>query len=104
MELQEVEKHNGVHTALAEDVSQLLKLMVSASWVGSHSCASKNDCVFCESSVMWHQLALELVEFLSPDHPVTPPDVSKLFPLLSKSPQFILFNKIFCLDDAVIPC
>ncbi|XP_021924860.1 protein unc-79 homolog isoform X4 [Zootermopsis nevadensis] len=74
MELQEVEKHNGVHTSLAEDVSQLLKLMVSSSWVGSHSCASKNDCVFCESSVMWHQLALQLVEFLSPDHPVNPPD------------------------------
>jgi hypothetical protein len=78
MELQGVEKHNGVHTSLSEDVSQLLQVMVSASWVGSHSCASKNDCVFCESNVMWHQLALQLIEFLAPDHPVNPPDVSNL--------------------------
>lgn len=91
MELQEVEKHNGVHTSLAEDVSQLLKLMVSSSWVGSHSCASKNDCVFCESSVMWHQLALQLVEFLSPDHPVNPPDVSNTSTSIShQSSEFLI--------------
>jgi len=89
-----VEKHNGVHTSLSEDVSQLLKLMSSASWVGSHSCASKNDCVFCESSVMWHQLALQLIEFLAPDHPVNPPDVSNLYLLLQILPQFIFFNNL----------
>jgi len=87
-----VEKHNGVQTSLSEDVSQLLKLMVSASWVGSHSCASKNDCVFCESSVIWHQLALQLIEFLAPEHPVSPPDVSTLLLLLRKLLQFDLLN------------
>lgn len=88
-----MEKHSGVHTSLSEDVSQLLKLMASASWVGSHSCASKNDCVFCESSVMWHQLALQLIEFLAPDHPVNPPDVSNLC-LLRMMPQSIFFNSL----------
>ncbi|XP_069685618.1 protein unc-79 homolog isoform X4 [Periplaneta americana] len=74
MELQKIQKHNGVLTSLSEDVCQLLKCMVSASWVGAHTCASKNDCIFCESSVMWHQLALQLTEFLAPENPVNPPD------------------------------
>ncbi|KAJ9597430.1 hypothetical protein L9F63_011724, partial [Diploptera punctata] len=74
MELQEIEMHCGVHTSLSEDVCKLLKCMVSASWVGAHTCASKNDCAFCESSVMWHQLALETIEYLSPENPVNPPD------------------------------
>ena len=75
MELQEIEMHSGVQSSLSEDVCKLLKCMVSASWVGAHSCASKNDCAFCESSVMWHQLALETIEYLSPMNPVNPPDV-----------------------------
>nr|CAD7567208.1 unnamed protein product [Timema californicum] len=74
MELQEVERHNGVQTSLAQDVCRLLKCMLGASWVGTHTCTSKVECVFCESCVMWHQLALELMEYLMPENPVNPPD------------------------------
>ncbi|CAG2058977.1 unnamed protein product [Timema podura] len=74
MELQEVERNNGVQTSLAQDVCRLLKCMLGASWVGTHTCTSKVECVFCESCVMWHQLALELMEYLMPENPVNPPD------------------------------
>ncbi|XP_068085270.1 protein unc-79 homolog [Anabrus simplex] len=77
LELQEVEKHSGVHTTLAQDVCKLLKGMVSVSWTDGHACSSnKDECLFCESCVMWYQLALELVEFLAPESPAHPPDVS----------------------------
>lgn len=81
LELQQVDKHEGVHTSLAQDVSRLLKHMLLAAWVGTHSCgrAGAKECLFCESCVMWYQLALELVRFLAPLEPVRPPDVRPRF-------------------------
>ncbi|XP_063244249.1 protein unc-79 homolog [Bacillus rossius redtenbacheri] len=74
LELQEVERHAGIHTALAQDVCRLLRFMLCTSWVGVHTCATSPECQFCETCVVWHQLALALVQMLCPDHPVSPPD------------------------------
>ena len=43
MELQDIEQHMGIHTSVCENVSRLLKCMVTAARVGlgSHSCALK---------------------------------------------------------------
>lgn len=82
MELQNVEQHMGIHTHVCENVCRLLKCMVTAArvGVGSHICALKakqvSECAYCEASVMWHQLSTKLVEFMAPEHPVRPPDVS----------------------------
>ncbi|XP_071438717.1 protein unc-79 homolog [Hetaerina americana] len=35
---------------------------------------ANTDCVFCESTVVWHQLALRLVRFLTPEFPAHSPD------------------------------
>ncbi|XP_064549249.1 protein unc-79 homolog isoform X2 [Drosophila montana] len=78
MELQDVEQHMGIHTSVCENVSRLIKCMVTAARVGlsSHVCALKvAECAYCEASTMWHQLSTKLVEFMAPLHPVRPPDV-----------------------------
>ncbi|XP_033244753.1 protein unc-79 homolog isoform X7 [Drosophila miranda] len=78
MELQDVEQHMGIHTSVCENVSRLIKCMVTAARVGlsSHVCALKvAECAYCEASIMWHQLATKLVQFMAPLNPVRPPDV-----------------------------
>ncbi|XP_052119474.1 protein unc-79 homolog isoform X4 [Frankliniella occidentalis] len=74
MELQEVEPHIGITTSTAQDACRLLKAMVGASWNGTHTCTDRTECMFCESCVMWYQLALQLVKFLAPENPAHPPD------------------------------
>lgn len=78
MELQEMEPHMGITTSSAQDACRLLKAMVAASWNGTHTCSDRSECMYCESCVMWYQLALQLVKFLSPENPAHPPDVSIL--------------------------
>lgn len=76
MELQDVGKHVGLTSALCHEVFRLLKSMVTATWIESHNCTSNTECSYCESSIMWHQLCLQLIKFLSPTYPAHPPDVS----------------------------
>lgn len=81
MELQDVEQHQGISTSVCENVCRLLKCMVTATagiktkGPGSHACSEKSDCLICEASVMWHQLATKIVQFMAPAKPVRPPDV-----------------------------
>ncbi|XP_023036491.1 protein unc-79 homolog isoform X4 [Drosophila willistoni] len=78
MELQDIEQHMGIHTSVCENVSRLIKCMVTAARVGlsSHVCALKvAECAYCEASIMWHQLSTKLVQFMAPLNPVRPPDV-----------------------------
>ncbi|KAK4872146.1 hypothetical protein RN001_016270 [Aquatica leii] len=74
MELQEIDKYTGLTSNLSKDVCKLLKCMVTATWIGSHICNTKSECGYCESSIMWHQLCLKLVIYLSPQYPAYPPD------------------------------
>ncbi|XP_031336357.1 protein unc-79 homolog [Photinus pyralis] len=74
MELQGIEKHTGLNYNLCKDVCKLLKCMVTTTWIGSHVCTTKSECGYCESSIMWHQLCLQLVIYLSPQYPAYPPD------------------------------
>nr|XP_023011875.1 protein unc-79 homolog isoform X2 [Leptinotarsa decemlineata] len=74
MELQDTDKHTGLNSTVCKDVCWLLKCMITAAWIGSHSCTSKSECTYCESSIMWHQLSLELLKYLSPVSPAHPPD------------------------------
>ncbi|XP_044257463.1 protein unc-79 homolog isoform X1 [Tribolium madens] len=74
MELQDIDKHTGLNSSLSKDVCWLLKCMITAAWIGNHSCSSKSECSYCESSIMWHQLSLQLIKYLSPIYPAHPPD------------------------------
>ncbi|XP_060537394.1 protein unc-79 homolog isoform X2 [Cylas formicarius] len=74
MELQEIDKHTGLNSTLCRNVCLLLKSMVTAAWIGSHNCSSKTECIYCECSIMWHQLAYELIIYLSPVTLAHPPD------------------------------
>ncbi|XP_023291299.2 protein unc-79 homolog isoform X9 [Lucilia cuprina] len=78
MELQDIEQHMGIHTSVCEDVSRLMKCMVTAARVGlsSHVCSLKvAECAYCEASIMWHQLSTKIVQFMAPLNPLRPPDV-----------------------------
>lgn len=35
-----------------------------------------SECAYCEASVMWHQLSTKLVQYMAPENPIRPPDVS----------------------------
>ncbi|XP_049954031.1 protein unc-79 homolog [Schistocerca serialis cubense] len=76
LELQKIERHTGVTGVLSQDVCQLLKAMVAVSWRTGHTCRidDNDQCVFCESCVMWYQLALELVKLFAPQQPAHLPD------------------------------
>lgn len=78
MELQDIDKHTGIESNLCKDVCRLLKCMVTAPWISNHICNSKNECTYCEYSIMWHQLSFNLIKYLSPVTPAHPPDVSKI--------------------------
>lgn len=79
MELQAIDKHTGINSSLCKDVCLLLKCMITAAWIGNHSCSLRTECTYCESSVMWHQLSLQLIKYLLPIYPAHPPDVSILY-------------------------
>lgn len=78
MELQDIDKHTGLNSQLCKDVCQLLKCMLSSKLMGNHNCGSKSECGYCESSIMWHQLSLQLIKYLSPIYPAHPPDVNHI--------------------------
>lgn len=77
MELQDIDKHTGINSSLCKDVCWLLKCMLTTLWVDGHSCSTKSECGYCESSIMWHQLALQLIKYLLPIYPAHPPDVRR---------------------------
>lgn len=79
MELQDIDKHTGLNSSLCRDVCWLLKSMLSTAWTGNHKCPNKSDCGYCESSIMWHQLSLQLIKYLSPIYPAHPPDVKNKY-------------------------
>lgn len=78
MILQDIDKHTGLNSSLCKDVCWLLKCMITAAWIGNHDCSPKTECSYCESSIMWHQLSLQLIKYLSPISPAHPPDVRSL--------------------------
>ncbi|XP_065352317.1 protein unc-79 homolog isoform X2 [Cloeon dipterum] len=76
MQLQCMERHSGIWGALATEICKLLRNMIISPWVTSHKCDGKQseECMFCESRVIWHQMALHLVTYIAPDLPLQQPD------------------------------
>lgn len=78
MELQNISKHTGVGSWVCKDVCNLLKSTDIASWILNHMCFGGIECLFCESTVIWHQLCLQLLTYIVPKQLAYPPDVSSL--------------------------
>ncbi|XP_039288508.1 protein unc-79 homolog isoform X2 [Nilaparvata lugens] len=85
MERHEVERYTGMHTVVAQDVSRLLQSMLCLPWLSSasgthaHSHSQSHapplhSCPRCDLSIIWHQLALHLVEYIAPENLAHPPD------------------------------
>uniref|UniRef100_A0A8D8RWG0 Protein unc-79 homolog n=1 Tax=Cacopsylla melanoneura TaxID=428564 RepID=A0A8D8RWG0_9HEMI len=74
MELHRIEKHTGIHTVVSQDICRMLISMMSAPWMQFHVCTQRMDCPICEACIVWHQLSLELVEYVTQEHPAHPPD------------------------------
>ncbi|XP_011310336.1 protein unc-79 homolog isoform X3 [Fopius arisanus] len=75
MELQDIDRHTGINTWVCRDACHLMKSIVAANWNDCHSCKEENECTYCESRIIWHQLCLQLVMYLCPENPANPPDV-----------------------------
>lgn len=98
MELQDIDKHTGLNSQLCSDVCWLLKCMLSSKLIGNHNCSFKSECGYCESSVMWHQLSLQLIKYLSPIYPAHPPDVNQINCLkftFEKKNTYITFSHLW---------
>lgn len=78
MELQNIDKHTGINTWVCRDACRLMKSIVASNWNNCHVCNAVAECTYCESSVIWHQLCLQLVTYMAPENPAYPPDVSPL--------------------------
>lgn len=78
MELQNIDKHTGINTWVCRDACRLMKSIVASNWNNCHVCNADTECTYCESSVIWHQLCLQLVTYMAPENPAYPPDVSPL--------------------------
>ncbi|KAG9433958.1 protein unc-79 isoform X9 [Apis mellifera carnica] len=74
MELQNVDKHTGIGTWVCKDACRLMKSILASNWNNCHVCATNSECTYCESSVIWHQLCLQLVTYMAPENPAYPPD------------------------------
>lgn len=76
MERHEIEKHTGIHTVIAQDVSRLLHSVLCAPWMTTHTCtgSGKTECIHCELIVVWHQLAHQLVLYIAQENLAHPPD------------------------------
>lgn len=93
MELQNVDKHTGIGTWVCKDACRLMKSILASNWNNCHVCATNSECTYCESSVIWHQLCLQLVTYMAPENLAYPPDVShKHFFLLLFS--YLCFDRI----------
>ncbi|XP_034946562.1 protein unc-79 homolog isoform X2 [Chelonus insularis] len=75
MELQDIEKHTGINTWVCKDACNLMKSIVAANWNDCHICKDDQECSYCESRVIWHQLCFQLIIYLCPEQPAHPPDV-----------------------------
>lgn len=104
MELQNIDKHTGLNSSLCKDVCSLLKCMITSDWIGTHICNSKTECTHCESCVMWHQLSLLLVKYLSPIYPARPPDVSFILNRLFETIVRLNFDKMKALLSNIHQC
>ncbi|KAK9304372.1 hypothetical protein QLX08_004330 [Tetragonisca angustula] len=74
MELQNIDKHTGINTWVCRDACRLMKSIVASNWNNCHVCNTNTECTYCESSVIWHQLCLQLVTYMAPENPAYPPD------------------------------
>ncbi|KAK0097709.1 hypothetical protein PV326_014335 [Microctonus aethiopoides] len=75
MELQDIDRHMGLNTWVCRDACHLMKSIVAANWNDCHICKEDQECTYCESRVIWHQLCLHLIIYLCPENPAYPPDV-----------------------------
>ncbi|XP_015191031.1 PREDICTED: protein unc-79 homolog isoform X6 [Polistes dominula] len=74
MELQDIDKHTGINSSVCKNACHLMKSIIASNWNNCHICDSKNECSYCESRVIWHQLCLQLVTYMAPENPAYPPD------------------------------
>ncbi|XP_042883659.1 protein unc-79 homolog isoform X4 [Penaeus japonicus] len=66
MEVQEIEKHQGVDGADSKVVTKLLKDMLNAPCMCPHTCDGERECTTCELTTAFFQLQMDVVAYLCP--------------------------------------
>ena len=68
-ELHESTPHLGIYNETSRSMLKLLTNMLNLKWDGSHACDKEdeiNECLLCEVSAIWYQLAVRVMEFIAP--------------------------------------
>uniref|UniRef100_A0ABD2W3A9 Uncharacterized protein n=1 Tax=Trichogramma kaykai TaxID=54128 RepID=A0ABD2W3A9_9HYME len=76
MDLQIMEKHAGINNWVGQKVSLLLKNVNVPTLMAHHNCNDISECTFCESTVIWYQLSLQLLTYIAPQQFIATLDVS----------------------------
>uniref|UniRef100_A0A5S6R432 Uncoordinated protein 79 n=1 Tax=Trichuris muris TaxID=70415 RepID=A0A5S6R432_TRIMR len=83
MELSEFERNQGTQTDEAQVVLSVMTQIIRCPWHGVHYCKNAEcdeyaDCLFCRDSTVFFQLAVEVIQLLSPKPGTVPAERSSI--------------------------
>ncbi|KAG7162816.1 unc-79-like 2 [Homarus americanus] len=87
MEVQEVEKHQGVEGQESVAVMALVCDMLSASCLAPHTCDGEQECTTCELTTAFFQLEMDVVAYLCPRVAIQNNRVADIIPQEMESSQ-----------------
>nr|XP_045612898.1 protein unc-79 homolog isoform X4 [Procambarus clarkii] len=87
MEVQEVEKHQGVDGEVSVPVMALICDMLSAPCLAPHNCDGEQECTTCELTTAFFQLEMDVVAYLCPRVAIQNNRVADIIPPEMESSQ-----------------
>ncbi|XP_066975472.1 protein unc-79 homolog isoform X11 [Macrobrachium rosenbergii] len=87
MEVQEVEKHQGLEGKESVPVMTLIRDMVGASCLSPHKCDGEQECTTCELTTVFYQLEMDVVAYLCPRAAIQNNRVADIIPQEVESSQ-----------------
>ncbi|KAK3873352.1 hypothetical protein Pcinc_021639 [Petrolisthes cinctipes] len=87
MEVQEVERHQGVCGTESKVVLGLIRDMLAAPCLAPHTCSGQLECITCELTTTFFQLAADLTSYLCPRHAIQNNRVADIIPPEVESSQ-----------------
>ncbi|XP_069937362.1 protein unc-79 homolog isoform X2 [Cherax quadricarinatus] len=87
MEVQEVEKHQGVDGQVSVSVMALICDMLNAPWLAPHACDGEQECTTCELTTAFFQLEMDVVAYLCPRVAIQNNRVADIIPPEMESSQ-----------------
>ncbi|XP_064117132.1 protein unc-79 homolog isoform X3 [Macrobrachium nipponense] len=87
MEVQEVEKHQGLDGKESVPVMTLVRDMLGSSCLSPHKCDGEQECTTCELTTVFYQLEMDVVAYLCPRAAIQNNRVADIIPQEVESSQ-----------------